>query len=140
MANVIVPNNPYVSGPNVLETVWRLTRAMKKAGWTVTAHSNGTTKVSSGNNGNDSWGNNGDPLLDTYPSFLNSALGCWIVMRGPSTLKIPINVAPTGAPLRGEKITQANTSAEGELIGYVYDAASTSGWMVVMPRAGTFNA
>lgn len=138
MANVLIPNNPLpAGGTNTFECMWRLTRAMKKAGWTTVAHSNGSVKTAAGTNNNDSWGNNVDPLLDSYPAF-NAAVP-WIVMRGPSTLKIPINVAPTGVPLRGEKITQTATSAEGELIGYVFDSTGSSGWMVVAPRVGTFN-
>ncbi len=138
MANVITPNNPYISNGNLNECIWRLTRTMKKAGWTTVACSNGTTKVAPATNNTDNWGNNTDPLLDTYPStFANTGVFVpWIVMRGPSTLKIPITAAPVGNPLRGEKVTQG--SAEGELLGYVFDAISSTGWMVVSPRVGTF--
>lgn len=63
----------------------------------------------------------------------------WWLGSGPQTLKIPLSAAPTGTPLRGETITQATTSAEGELLGYVWDSVSSSGWMAVMPRTGSFN-
>lgn len=63
----------------------------------------------------------------------------WIVFSGPQTLKIPLNAAPTGVPFRGEKITQATTSAEGELLGFVWDTVSAGGWMAIMPRTGSFD-
>jgi hypothetical protein len=63
----------------------------------------------------------------------------WIVLSGPQTQKIPISAAPTGTPLRGETITQATSSAEGELMGYVWDSVGSSGWMAVLPHTGTFD-
>jgi hypothetical protein len=85
----------------------------------------------------DLWGGNADPTLDSYPS-LSSRTGPWIVLEGPSIYKIPINSASTGTFTRGEPITQATSSATGELLGYVYDATN-GGWLVVAPRTGTFN-
>jgi len=138
MATVVITNQALAGTSNTVKTMWHLTRVMKKAGWNVVAHSDGTTKTSAGTNANDSWGNNSDPLLDSYPSGFDSAY-IWIVMQGPSTLKIPLNNAPSGAPLRGETVTQSATGAEGELLGYVWDSSGMSGWMVVAPRVGTFN-
>lgn len=137
MPTVVSANNPFYN-QNANEAIWRLTRVMKKAGWTTVACSNTSVKVAPATNNTDNWGNNADPMLDTYPSLLGGTGGIcpWIVMRGPSTLKIPIATAPTGTPLRGEKITQG--SAEGELLGYVFDVTLSTGWMVVAPRSGTF--
>ncbi len=137
MANAYATNFAVPGSTNVLQVIWKLTRVMKKAGWTTVSHSNGSVKTSAGTNNNDSWGSNADPLTDTYPSF--DAVSPWIVMRGPSTLKIPLSAAPTGTPLRGEKITQAVSGAEGELLGHVWDSVGLSGWMVVAPHTGTFD-
>lgn len=122
-----------------MKSVWKLTRAMKKAGWNTVAHSNGITKTAVGTNLNDSWGLNVDPSSDTYPAVFDTAQAPWIVMSGPKTLKIPLNANPTGTLLRGEKITQATSAAEGELLGYVWSVADSSGWAVVLPRTGTFD-
>jgi hypothetical protein len=137
MATKFATNYPIPSATNVFSVVWKLTRIMKAAGWTYKASGNGTTKDTSGTASSDLWGGNANPLLDTYPSLDSPA--AWWVASGPVTLKIPITTAPTGTPLRGETITQATSSAEGELVGYVYDSSLTSGWMVVLPRVGTFN-
>lgn len=125
------------SANHTFSVIWKLTRMMKKAGWTTVAHSDGTTKQASGTNNNDSWGSNADPANDTYPAFDSAA--AWIVMRGPSTVKVTITSAPTGTPLRGEIVIQASSGATGELLGYVYDTGTTSGWAVIQPRTGTFN-
>jgi len=139
MANVFYPNFPIPSSANVMQVIWKLTRAMKKAGWNTVAHSDGITKVSAGTNLNDSWGSNVDPSSDVYPSAFDTTNAPWIVMSGPKTLKIPLSANPTGTLLRGEKITQATSAAEGELLGYVWSVADSSGWAVVLPRTGTFN-
>lgn len=78
-----------------------------------------------------------DPLGDSYPGTLTTAYG-WILMRGPSMLKIPITAVPTpgGTGLtfvRGENVVQATTGAEGELVGFVHDGVST-GYLVISPR------
>ncbi len=137
MSNIFVPNYPVPATSNIIQIYWKLTRAMKAAGWTYKASGNGTTKDTTGVATNDLWGGNANPLLDTYPSLDTPA--AWWVASGPQTLKIPITTAPTGSPLRGETITQATSSAEGELVGYVFDSGLASGWMVVLPRVGTFN-
>ncbi|CAN5951421.1 unnamed protein product [Sphagnum jensenii] len=113
---------------------------MKAAGWTTVAHSDGITKTASGTNNNDSWGSNSNPSNDTYPSGFETSQAPWIVMSGPKTLKIPLSSAPTGTPLRGETINQATSSAEGELLGYVWSVADSSGWMIILPRVGTFDS
>jgi len=139
MANVFYPNFPIPSSANVMQVIWKLTRAMKKAGWNTVAHSNGITKVSAGTNLNDSWGSNVDPSSDVYPSAFDTTNAPWIVMSGPVTLRILLSANPTGTLLRGEKITQATSAAEGELLGYVWSVADGYGWAVVLPRTGTFN-
>jgi hypothetical protein len=110
---------------------------MKAAGWSTVSHSDGVTKTAAGTNGNDSWGNNSDPLLDTYPAFNTAAP--WIVMRGPSTLKLLLSAAPSGDFLRGEQVFQSATGATGEILGVVWDAPTASGWAVVQPRTGAFS-
>lgn len=132
MANKFATN--YLIG-STFEVVWKTTRVMKSAGWTTVASSNGLTKVAPATDATDSWGTNADPLADTYPvNFTTNAQ--WIVMRGPSTFKIPITASP-GNMLRGEKIIQAASGAIGELIGIVFD--NGNGYAVVAPRTGTFN-
>jgi hypothetical protein len=84
MANVFFPNYPIPSSTNVMAVVWKLTRAMKKAGWNVVAHSDGVTKIAAGTNANDSWGTNIDPSLDVYPSAFDTAQIPWIVLSGPN--------------------------------------------------------
>lgn len=63
----------------------------------------------------------------------------WWTGSGPQTLKIPLSANPSGTFLRGEIVTQATSSAEGELIGYVWDTVGSSGWAVVLPHTGTFD-
>jgi len=135
MANQFITN--YSVAGNSFKGFWALTRAMKAAGWTVTAHSNGVTKTSSGTNNNDSWGSNANPLLDTYPTAFDTAAP-WIVLRGPSTVKLTFTTSP-GAFLRGEIVTQAVTGATGEVSGYVWDSSLAVGWIVINPQTGTFN-
>ena len=64
---------------------------------------------------------------------------CWIMMSGPSTLKVPITAAPVDGPtgftfIRGENVSQATTGAEGEIIGFVFDADGSVGYLTVRPR------
>jgi hypothetical protein len=70
-------------------------------------------------------------LLDPYFA--------WWCAEGPSTVKIGIGAASSGTFLHGEQISQATSGATGELVGYVINAAANSGWMVVLPRTGTFD-
>lgn len=136
MANKWALNYTLDSTNNTWSAVWKLTRVMKAAGWNVKAHSDGTTKTAVGSNANDSWGNNADPMNDTFPAF--TAAG-WISMEGPKTLKLALSGAPSGVFVRGEGVVQDTTGATGELLGVVWDAGTASGWAVVMPRTGTFN-
>lgn len=133
MANAYAINFSYQSSSNTFSGIWKLSRVMKAAGWTVPVSSNGTTKSI----GVDYWGSGADPLTDSYPTSVDSTAS-WIVMRGPSTIKLSFTSAP-GNLLRGESVTQATSGATGELLGLVWDSASTAGWAVIMPRTGTFN-
>jgi hypothetical protein len=227
MAHVVVPNIPPPDTFNCyyFQAVWKLTRAMKKAGWIVKASSDGTNKDTSGLPQNDKWGigvitnngtiagtnfttmnndlltltglsglstaafggsegrfltitgantsgNNGtfqivqvlsatsciirnaagstvetsgsiswterDPTLDIVNTNANNTVtignASWICMQGPSTLKVPLSTFPVGTFLRGEKVTQANSNAEGELLGVTYDPTSGVGYAVILPR------
>lgn len=95
---------------------------------------NASGVASDANNGSISWTER-NPLLDTYPAF--DATAAWWVAQGPTTIQIPINVQPVGF-IRGEKVTQATTLAEGELLGVVWNTSSTS-YLIILPRVGTFN-
>ena len=120
MANVLFTNFGMVTN-DVFNVVWKLTRAMKKAGWTYKSSGDGTGlgKDTSGNPANDKWGGNADPATDSYPSF--TAVSAWWNAQGPSTLKIPITSASVGTFIRGEDISQTTTGAHGELLGYIFD-------------------
>lgn len=56
----------------------------------------------------------------------------WIVLRGPSVLKMAFTSSPSGTFLRGEKVTQG--TAEGELIGITWDPDTGIGWAVILHR------
>ncbi len=224
--NVVLANQanatPVGNPPGAFNTVWSLTRAMKKAGWKYKASGDGTSKDTSSAPNSDLWGNAGttanpgaaaasitanargratvtglsgitaldkgrflqiagsgsgnngyhqieeilssssvkidartatitapdanngaltwtvqDPLGTSYPSALNSVAAWWCA-QGPSVLRVPITALPAVGPggftfLRGENIVQATTGFEGEIIGYVFDGAST-GYLTVAPR------
>jgi len=130
MADQYAPNFD-TGGTNTWLPVWKLSRCMKKAGWTYKASGDGTSKDTTGTATNDLWGGNADPLLDTAPAWTTAG---WILFEGCSTLRIPITTAPTGTFLRGENVKQATTNAEGEFLGYVLDLAGTTGYLVIMPR------
>lgn len=142
MANVYYTNFTLQSANHGFSAIWKLTRALKKSGWTYKAGSDGVTKESAGVT--DPWGNSADPSSDSYvttnlDATYTTATGPWIVLSTPSTSKIPFVAASTGTFLRGEKITQAVSGAEGELVGYDFDSVGLVGHIVVIPRTGTFN-
>lgn len=56
--NVIVANFPPVSNTLPFNVIWKLTRAMKKAGWKFKASGDGTTKITNSNPASDGWGAN----------------------------------------------------------------------------------
>lgn len=96
----------------------------------VKVSSRGTpfTPTTDANNGALTW-SIWDPMTETIPAGI-AATQCWLLMQGPSTIKIPITALPTvgGSTgldfIRGENIVQASTGWEGELVGYVYDAGA----------------
>ncbi len=141
MADQYVSNFAIPATTNIFQLIWKLTRTMKAAGWTVMASSDHFTKDTSGVAANDLWGGNVNPLADTYGGTLldDTTTGGWIVLRGPSTIKVPLSANPTGTFIRGETVTQATSAAEGELIGYVWDSVGLSGWAVILPHTGTFD-
>ena len=214
MANANVSNFAIPTSTNVFSVIWKLTRALKAAGWTYKASANGAQKETSGTAANDLWGGSATPLTDTYTTTsvlstgsqalpvatLNTAtspitagfptsgtlqvattangwqtlnytgttatsftgvtggtgtvptgaeignnaitlegVAAWWVGSGPQTLRITITAAPTGTPLRNEIISQATSAATGELLGYCFDTASNTGWMVILPQTGTFD-
>ena len=133
MTNTYFVNFALNTTGDVFSGIWKLTRALKKAGWTYKSSSDGSAvKDTTGIAANDTWGGNADPALDTYPAF--GALPAWWNAQGPSTLKIPIGTASTGTFIRGENITQATTGAQGELISYLWDIPTSQGYLVVAPR------
>lgn len=95
-----------------------------------------------GNNGSIQWVER-DPTQDTYPLSLQGTneAGAWINLQGPSTMKIPIGTAvPSPAFIRGEKVTQAATGCEGEILGVVTDATGGTGFIVIAPRVNGSSA
>ena len=217
MANAFATNYSIPSATNVFQTIWKLTRVMKSAGWTYKASGDGTNKDYSATATADLWGGSANPLLDSYTAgsqaasttlvgsqtfpvssatvtcaavgnfnatggvfYINNNVtpvtytacsgttftGCnggpslsatngmtitgqpkladntvgWIVLSGPQVLKVPLASAPTGTPTRGEIVTQATSGATGELVSYIWDAVGVSGWAVIKPQTGTFNA
>lgn len=81
----------------------------------------------------------GYPIVNGSNTIGLDNVAAWIVLSGPKTIRIPMAIAPTGVPLRGETITQATSGAEGELVGFVFDSVGGSGWFVVLPHTGTFD-
>jgi hypothetical protein len=131
MPNVTIPNYATAGSGDHFGAVWKLTRALKKAGWTYKASSSGSSKDATGVAGNDKWGGAIDPLTDAIPSLAN---GAWWCAQGPSVLKIPITSAIAGSFIRGENVIQGTTGAEGEVLGAVFDTGSSTGWIVIAPR------
>ncbi len=138
MSDVIFPNFALQSANHAFSAVWKLTRSLKKAGYTYKASSDGSAKDTTGVATNDKWGGSADPASDTYPTGLDSVAAWWNA-QGPTVLKVPMTSAATGTFVRGEKITQAVSLAEGELVGLDFDSVGLVGHAVVLPRTGTFN-
>lgn len=143
MSDQYVSNFAIPATNNIFQLIWKLTRAMKAAGWVTMASSDGVAKDTSGLQTSDKWGGNADPTTDVYATNTNNLTdltsGGWIVMRGPHTIKVPLSANPTGTFRSGETVTQATSGAEGELRGYVWDPVGLSGWAVIMPHTGTFD-
>lgn len=135
-----VVNNTTFNVTDLFFVIWKLTRAMKKAGWTYKSSGDGTSlgKDTTGIAANDKWGGNADPATDTYTGF--NTVSAWWNAQGPSTLKIPISTASTGTFIRGEDISQATSGAHGELLGYLWDIPTNQGYLVVAPRIDGYGA
>ena len=78
-----------------------------------------------------------DPTEGGAPTQpFSSAQDAWILMQGPSIIKVPITAAPVAGTwfnfIRGENVVQAVTGAEGEFLGYVFD--SGAGYLCIAPR------
>lgn len=144
MANAYSINFAYQAATNSFSAIWQLTRVMKAAGWNVVGTCDGLnpkrtlTTGTVASNANDFWGSNADPLLDTYPTAFNTQ-SPWIVMRGPSTIKLSFVTTP-GNLIRGESVTQSGSGATGEFLGLAWNSSSSTGWAVILPRTGTFNS
>ena len=72
MADVFFTNQALQSSNHTFSAVWKLTRAIKKAGWAYSASGDGTSKDTSGTGTSDLWGGAADPATDTYPTALDS--------------------------------------------------------------------
>ncbi len=139
MADVQYENFALNSANNAFSGVWKLSRALKKAGATYKASSDGSAKDTTGTATNDKWGGNADPSADSYPSGLDSVAAWWNAQL-VTTIKLSMTSAPTGTFIRGETVTQATSGAEGEFLGFTYDSLTTTGHAVILPRTGTFDA
>ncbi len=139
MADVFYPNVAVAAANNAFSFVWKVSRAMKKAGWTYIASGDGTSKDTTSVATADLWGGNADPSADTYPTGLDSVSAWWLA-TGPATVKVPVSSNSTGTFLRGEKVTQATSGAEGEILGFMYDTATVANsFLNILARTGTFN-
>lgn len=131
------------SSANRFLTITGASSAANNGTWQIVSYISATSVTirnpngvaSDANNGSISWTET-DPALDTYPTALNSVAAWWVAELN-RTIKIPINTPPTGTFLRGEKITQATSNAEGEIVGVAYGDATNS-YLVIQPRIGTF--
>jgi hypothetical protein len=133
VADVQFENNAAQSTSHPFSHVWKLTRALKKAGATYKGSGDGTNVDKAGSS--DKWGSNADPANDTYPTALDSVAAWWLGELN-FMVKVPITTAPTGTFLRGERVTQADGS-EGEFQGYVINAAGNSGHAIIRPRSAS---
>jgi hypothetical protein len=128
---------------NSFSALWGLSRVIKAAGGIFKACGDGTTKVTTGVATDDLWGNNANPLLDAYAGAIQAQLdtrAAWWCAELPSTVKLGIGAASVGTFIRGETVTQATSGATGEFLGYVINSANNSGWVIIMPMTGTFDA
>jgi hypothetical protein len=74
-------------------------------------------------------------LTDTYPPAGVAGSGSWLILQGPSTVRIPIGTIAntTGQFIKGENVTQATSGAQGEVLGVYIDTVG-GGFLVVAPR------
>ena len=124
MANVTVPNFTLAATNDTRSAIWRLSRAMKAAGWITLASSDGTTKDTTGTYANDKWngtagtGNtgaaasvssvtNGVATLTGLTGFASGTAGQrWITISGAAsggnngTFKILSYISATSVTIR----------------------------------------
>lgn len=79
-----------------------------------------------------------DPTTESLPGGLAS-VNAWILLQGPSTIKVPITAAPAAGPggltfIRGENVVEDSTGAEGEILGWTFSDDSNTGYLVILPR------
>lgn len=134
---------------NFFSIVWMWTRCLKQAGWIYKASGSGSggSVDTTGVAANDWWGGNATPTNDVYATVVaawgggggtSNTNGAWWVASGPNVIKLTITAASTGTFVRGEQVSQATSAATGEIIGYVFDPTN-HGWVIIMPRTGTFD-
>ena len=120
MTNVIVPNYQLTSNADSFQTIWKLTRAIKKAGWTYKSSSNGFQKDTTGTTTNDMWGPNADPAQDVYTNISTTVNG---VQALPTAT---LTVASTASfPSNGGTIQVATTANGWQTITYTGTTATT---------------
>jgi len=110
---------------------FRITRVLS----TTQVEIDNPSAVTDGNNGSIIWVES-SPLAQAYPASLQggTGTGAWLVLQGPSTMKIPIGTnVPTGIFVRGEKVTQTNSGATGRLLGVCTDTVTGLGFVVIQP-------
>jgi hypothetical protein len=113
MSNVIFPNFTAVNSTNAFNILWKLSRAMKKAGWIYKSSGNGSSKDTSGTASNDLWGGNTDPATDIYAG---------------------IGTVSTGGPqnLPAASINATNPQTAGfPTSGTILVATSANGWQTI---------
>ena len=134
MPNISIGNYATTGSNDIFEHIWKLTRAIKYAGYTTLGSSDGTN-TATGSNAGDLWGSGSNPVTDDiYPTNTTLSTGSWINFQGPSTLKIPISFDFTGSFIRGENVTQTDTGAQAELIGCNNGVNPVNGYLVLAPR------
>jgi hypothetical protein len=108
-------------------------------GWQTVAYTSTTGTAFQGCTGGTGTIANGNAIASGSTKIGMDQVAAWIVLSGPTTIKIPLSVNPTGTFLRNETVTQTSSGAEGEILGYVWDAVGSSGWAVIQPHTGTFD-
>lgn len=122
MANVIIPNYQLSGSADPFNAIWKLTRAVKKAGWLYKSSSNGFQKDTSGTAANDLWGGNADPAIDSYSGTSTTVNGSQSLPPAGGTLTV---ASAASFPSNGGTI-QVATSANGwQTITYTGTTATT---------------
>ncbi len=72
-----------------------------------------------------------DPLTDPHPAGLNT-VACWVLLHGPEIIRVSTTADPS-AILPGEYAQQAATGAEGLVLGSVWYANLSQGFVMLDP-------